>query len=644
MNTDKETVRRTCLLVILLLSIAAVPRLYHLGQLSFYGDEETNSFPARSLAEGKGPLMPSGMPYYRSLPFTWLNALSAKTFGLDNEWAYRLPSAVFGILTVPLLFIAARPFVGTSVAFLAALLLAFSEWHIVLSRYARMYVPFLFFYISTVCSILLWAKKNERKWLIVSAVLLAITATLHKLSILTALIPLIALFVKDFSRVPQYRLIAFSVIGGIACYAYGKFFVDAPFRAWSAVNRMSDVAVTDGKAGLVALLTTHGLLSWQAVSGALLGLWLGRRCAFPDNENGKALRWLARYGLAGAFAVACSIGHLHAAFLAMVLLLLLRPGTLFEFVRRTYQPLILILLLGLLTAVLKLNELGLVAGLKALLSFPYPNWITLNALSTGVAVFFIACMLYWAIKQRDAADKDVTVLLLVALLPLIFVGVVMKWAPPRYWLQAYPFILMVAAYALYAFVHKLYLLRWARAGIYTSLTVGLVILSGVLGGHGLLSAYRVATLQHGDRLSAMSFIYPDHQSLGRYVAAHKSPEDIVVAQDVLQQFWYVGECDYWLRDYRNSGSERMYMYQAEEGKLYDIYVASKIATAEALQAFADEKKRRIWVITSGEEEKGDRQLFMSSEQLQWLESIEKTYTPVFVGRDGVSHVYCLNGE
>jgi hypothetical protein len=122
--------------------VAAVPRFYELGSIGFYGDEETTAFPARAFAEGSGTKMPSGMPYRRALPFTWLNGLAAHYLGKERELAYRLPAAIFGTLTIPLLFLLARPLVGEQVALLASVLLAFSEWHIATSREARMYAPF----------------------------------------------------------------------------------------------------------------------------------------------------------------------------------------------------------------------------------------------------------------------------------------------------------------------------------------------------------------------------------------------------------------------------------------------------------------------------------------------------------------------
>ena len=132
------------------LLLAAVPRFWALGELGFYGDEETTAFPARAVALGGPPEMPSGMPYYRSYPFTLANALSAKLFGVDRELSYRVPAALFGTLTVPIFFLLACGRYRWDVAILAAGWLAMSEWHIAVSREARMYAPFLLFFLLTV--------------------------------------------------------------------------------------------------------------------------------------------------------------------------------------------------------------------------------------------------------------------------------------------------------------------------------------------------------------------------------------------------------------------------------------------------------------------------------------------------------------
>ena len=119
LKSDILSRRRYILITLLLILIAAFPRLYHLNSLGFYGDEETTSLPSLALAEGKGNIFPSGMPYRRALPQTWINAISAHFLGKENELAYRLPAALFGIFTIPLLFLSARPFFGTRIAFIS---------------------------------------------------------------------------------------------------------------------------------------------------------------------------------------------------------------------------------------------------------------------------------------------------------------------------------------------------------------------------------------------------------------------------------------------------------------------------------------------------------------------------------------------
>lgn len=71
-----------------------------------------------------------------------------KAAGVD-EWTARLPTAVMGILTIPLLALASRPVLGNRAAGLLAVLLAVSPWHLYWSQAARFYIPqFLFYNLS----------------------------------------------------------------------------------------------------------------------------------------------------------------------------------------------------------------------------------------------------------------------------------------------------------------------------------------------------------------------------------------------------------------------------------------------------------------------------------------------------------------
>ena len=630
------------LLVLLLTIVAALPRLYHLGDLGFYMDEETTAFASRSMAETGEPQMPSGMPYHRSLPHTWLNSISAKTFGLDNEYSYRLPSALFGILTIPLIFLLARPFTGTSIAFLAALLLALSEWHIITSRQARMYAPFLFFYVAASFSILRWAQRDTFWHMAISLILFIAAASFHNLGVFLAFIPLITLFIKDYATTPQYKLILFSVITGVSTYLYGKIFVGGPYTEWKEAYGIV-ASDTNTRELFLQYLNLTSMQLAQSITGFMLGIWLGIKSEFIDNTNGKEFRILARYSLAILLSILAATGHLHGALLSFLLLLLLYPEPLNHYLQKAWKPLLVISTVAAITAILTITEYGIIPGIKSLLMFPYPNWITLNELSSGITLLFISAMLYLAVIKKTASNTDIRILLVISLFPLILVGIFMKWAAARYLIEAYPFILIISAYALYTPAHKFFQQRYASAGALAFVFACLISLSGLLGGHGLISAYKVGTVDYGDRLNEAALIfpfYPDHKTPGEFVSMHRKTDDIVIAEDGLEQKWYAGKVDYWLRKYGSEFGGR-FLYKGKDQKLHDIYVNSIVASAETLSTITNDKRHRIWLITSGETY-SQRDIYLKEDQRQWIEHIESTHTPVFTGQDQITQVYCLN--
>lgn len=630
------------LLVLLLTIIAATPRLYQLGDLGFYMDEETTAFASRTMAETGSPHMPSGMPYYRSLPHTWLNSISANTFGLDNEHSYRLPGALLGTLTIPLIFLLARPFTGTAIAFLAALLLSVSEWHIITSRQARMYAPFLLFYVAASFSILTWAKKDTLKNLVIAALMFLIAASFHNIGVFLALVPLIALFIKDYATTPQYKLILFSIIAGVSTYLYGEIFVGGPYEQWKQAYGIGADEISS-HVSLLERYPVSGLQLAQGGVGLLLGIWLAITSAFNDKANGKEIRLLARYSLAILLASLAALGQIHGAFLAFLLLLLLYPESLIRHLQNTWKPLTAISIVTAISVVLIIMDNGIVPGIKSMVAFPYPNWFTLFSLSAGMTILFMPTMLYLAGKQKMVADSDVRALLIVSLFPLILVGIFMKWAAARYLIQAYPFILIVIAYALYSLMQFLLQHKTKHSNIIALIISCTLILSNILGGHGLLSAYKVATVDYGNKLNEAALIfpfYPDHKTPGDYVAAHRSNGDIVIAEDVLEQRWYAGTIDYWLRQYKSDGSGR-FMYKGKDQQLHDIYVNSTMATIDILNQLSENKNTKIWLITSAETSY-KRDHYLRDDQLQWLTMIESENTPVYTGKDNTTKVYCLN--
>ena len=632
------------LLVLLVLTLtAAIPRFYGLDRLSFYGDEETTSVVSRSFAEGQGNRFPSGMLYRRALPQTWLNALSAQIFGLEREFSYRFPAALLGTLTIPLLFFLARPVVGGPVALIAALLLAFSEWHILLSRTARMYAPFLFFYVSTGFTLWRWAVEGTRYYLFLAAGLFCAAVSFHALGVFSVFFAIIPLLLKGWSRVPTYRPFIFAFAAGFSALVYKKLFLNAPYKImFASKTAMPGVKASVATAGSSWLARVFEGVPVAAIPCALIGiacgLWAARRSCFEDKTPGAHFRTFAFYlaAMLGG-ALACT-GQVYAAGIVALLLFSAHPDNGISILKKVRYPVIIIFLLMMAWSGATILKLGLYGGLKALLTFPFPFPVPLAKMFPGVFLFFIGMCVYLAFKAFQPGDKTLRASLLVVWLTIGTVGM-FGLRGIRYVVEIYPFLLILSAAGL------VYLLmavgQWTkRWGEKAALVMAVLITaSGFLVGHGIPQAFGLATLQHGGKIDrVLTFPYPDHQGPGQFVRQNLVPGDIVVAEDMLQQHWYVGRVDFWLRNPKDSYT---FLYVAPDGKWRDIYVDSVMATPEILNTIGKSEKRRTWVITSAETFPA-RNYYLSPEQRRWLSDIEERNSPVFIGRDGVSKVYCLN--
>jgi hypothetical protein len=505
-----------------------------------------------------------------------------------------------------------------------------------------MYAPFMFFYIASAFSILRWAQKDEFKYLALSITLFILAATFHNLGVFAAFIPLLALFIKGYAQTPHYKLIAFAVVAGLSSYFYGEIVSGGPYQEWIDAH-----GIVSGDPGtnnsLLRYLPTNGLLIMQGVAGFILGIWLGRSSGFSDTDNGREFRLLARYVLAILSGCFASTGHLHGAFLAFLLLMLLYPASLGSYLKQAYKPLVAIGTIAAIVSIAAISESGVVPGIKSLVTFPYPNWIVLNTISSGITLLFIFAMLFLATTRKNTDKHGILVLLVIALFPIIVVGIFKKWAPARYLLEAYPFMLIVSAYALVILISRFFQrLNISKQATLVVISV-LVALSGILGGHGLVQAYKAGTVQHGETLNEAALVfpvYPDHKYPGEFVARHRGPGDIVIAEDALVQRWYAGKIDYWLRDQE---SHMRYLYKAGDQQYHDIYVDSVIATPEVLKSLARIKDRKIWVITTSEILQA-REHYLGKAQSQWMNNIEENLKPVFTGKDKITKVYCLNCE
>lgn len=131
------------LILIFITILASFLRLYQLDKVppGFHIDEVTVGYNAYSILETGRDENGNFLPVYidsfgdfRPAGYFYLTMPAIKFLGL-TEFAVRFPSALFGVLTVILLFfLTENIFKNRFIAFLSAFLLAISPWHIIITR------------------------------------------------------------------------------------------------------------------------------------------------------------------------------------------------------------------------------------------------------------------------------------------------------------------------------------------------------------------------------------------------------------------------------------------------------------------------------------------------------------------------------
>jgi uncharacterized membrane protein len=108
------------------------------------------------------------LPLYFYFMHYWIN-----WFG-TSEWALRFPSALFGALTVMMIFFLGRELFNLFTGVVSSLLLAFSPDHIYYSQQARMYPLLVFLVVLSTYSMIVATRRSSEKWPYVIYALLSI--------------------------------------------------------------------------------------------------------------------------------------------------------------------------------------------------------------------------------------------------------------------------------------------------------------------------------------------------------------------------------------------------------------------------------------------------------------------------------------
>jgi len=138
---------------VLILIFACYLRVFALSNAPFWVDESISSLASKEILTKGVPLFDSGVFYTRALVFQYSQAASMLVFGV-NDFGARVPSVIFGLLTIVLAFLFGREFFGKSkqknyLALIPALVFSIFFLEVFFSRQARFYQLFQLAFFAT---------------------------------------------------------------------------------------------------------------------------------------------------------------------------------------------------------------------------------------------------------------------------------------------------------------------------------------------------------------------------------------------------------------------------------------------------------------------------------------------------------------
>lgn len=610
-------------LLCLILMAGVVVRFWGLGNVGLHGDEETMAMPAMAILDTGQPYLPSGMYYSRALLNIYMMSGSVWLFG-ESEWAFRLPSALVGSLTGLAAFFMGRRFLPPQInlAFVATITLL--PGMIVVSQTARMYVFFVTCMIWFGACLFRWERDQRTTSLILALLVWLICLHFHTLAILAA--PLF-LF-PGLSRQSWTQLIQGGVAfiaGGFLFYIYDNW-ISSKYPQSS--ERPPPLEEGVSQTALDVLMTGNEWLVLASIVAiaALAALLLIKVATLADRQQTIPVLLVG----VGLLAMAALHYHIGGIMLMLGFVFWLRaPG-----LPRSW--LFVSFILAAAMAVVHLGVLyntGLYPGRKligALVGapsvWPVLRFITFSPFAG--AAFSIAALLALVrfTKGRPLAIHFLFFAMAVWA-PLLIIGYFDSYIPPRYAIAQLGYFLLCTFAGLTFLAGEMRLIS-SRSRLSRPASAALVLATAALINPVLL----------GRTVNPGYDLYPDHKGAAEYIQSLDLAEDaVLIAEDVLQQTYYLGEVDYWLREIDNAHKYTI----LREGRQVDLYTATPLlGSGSEFEAVLDRSVGLdVYVIGSGENFVDGERIFRGQGIAQVLGS--DRLEVVSVGRDNKTKIWRL---
>jgi hypothetical protein len=609
----------TLWLLALIVLAGTLVRFWGLGAVGLHGDEKTMALPVMNLVEHGSPLMPSGMFYPRAVAQLYLMAASVLAFG-QSEWALRVPSALCGVLLIILAWKAGARFLTPlwNLAFTAAV--AFLPSFIEDAQTARMYVFLVTCVAGYMALIFAWERSGRVGYLAAAVVTLLVGIQFHTLAIFAAFLVFLPGLLQGDSRKFWAAVLAFAVIV-VGFEAINTWISHAYFQSVEA----DDGAVVNGPHAAVIPHLKHVWLLVAALPALALSFWVMAR-------RGILAGLLLAAGLVAEVALAW---HLAALLLVAALVFARRVGSL-SWLRLALFAVVSAVVAATEVAFLVRHAAGSAKQIAGVMLgwpsvWPFISIADYSTLAMLAALGSLACGL-WLLAQRRPAPDHVLLLVLGVWVPLLMIGF-MKWNIPSRYAAAQIMPLLVAAFAAMQWAVGAWALRLLRPG--RSVAIGGS--PAWIAGAAVLACLLVVNPVHVAAAVDSGYAHhPDHKGAAEFVAGlHPGPQDIIVAEDVLQQTYYLGHVDYWLV---NKQVAAPFMHSVN-GRWLDFYTDTPlIGSGVELERLVEKQNRgAIYVIGSGENQEDGRNLMRAFGISEALRS--PPFHLVFRGRDGFTLVW-----
>lgn len=639
------------LLLSLLLMMAFWLRIQNLGELGLYGDADHTYFAVKGILDKGYPIMPSGMFYPRGLIYSYLAALASSIFGL-TEFSLRLPSVVFSILALGVLYVLLKNIFDTRVAIVTTALLSLSVWDIQIARHARMYETLLFFYLSSTLCFYKGIMQGNRKYKFLVPLMFILTTSVHELGVFLNLLFLCPFLLKNYHVISRKILILYAMGIGLTEYLLMKI-ISIPYTHALAGIRIENVSQVKSKKDLLVPSFTflQQLVSgwnWISIVTCMLlaGIWILCFLKVRDLHSKNEIT-LSDWLLFALMSIAAILHQFGVALWVLVFALFLRHKGLRGLLDTRIKVHVVFLLStgvvwfvwGMLHTTESSTLLGVKSVLKNLLDYPFVHlrvffelmpWMTLIAVIASV-MLFDAC-------SRDSDEKKLIVLM-GFLAPIVVIGFFYKGAYLRYFYMVYPFFVATYVWGIVQVVSTVVRHSMSDAERRVSIRENLVFVVSVVlvfslsHYHSFSEARAVSERSYATKIKNPFFGYkthPDHKGAGLFVKNNLSTSDVVIAMDFISAV-YSGRLDYLLR---TSGI----LEQVEVTR--EIYLDAPVIRSRKMleEVLERNRHRNVWLITSPELVGPHRKKpGLSEDVMSFLET--KQNKIVYTGRDRIAIVY-----